>query len=159
VSRAKRALHLAFCSAYPLVMIVSLVAHQIVLQRWDALHPDLAELNRCLWLLQAMEGSTSVDRTRLEIYIAGRYRSRITDLSLRVDPWAAARISKTQLRLAQEALARHSQLTQDEVAQAEATIRPLIERNPRPDYKVIGRGSRLPGFNLVLIAIVGILSA
>src|SRR5262249_30919214 len=74
-------------------------------------------------------------------------------------PWAAERISKTQLRLAQEALARHSHLTQDEVAQAEATIRPLIDRISRPNYNVIGRGSRLPGLQLVVSAIIGILSA
>src|SRR5262249_16449101 len=88
VLRAKRAVHLAFWSRYPVLMIGSLVAHQIVIQRWDVLHPDLVELNRCLWLLEAMEGSTSLDRTRLEIYIASRYRSRIMDLSLRVDPAA-----------------------------------------------------------------------
>ncbi len=140
VSRTKRAAHLSLCAIPTILMFVFglFAAYQLfVLPRTDSATPDIAELAACLNRLEVMENrgvpSTNPQYRALELYIAGRHRTLISNPPIWSASLFAQRVISSQQRALATRVAANLPFPQKaDVDEAARILRPFLD-NVRSD--------------------------
>jgi len=131
--RARLAL-VAGCLLFPVVMTVSVLCVQYVVEQWHSMYPDLGPLQVLLKRLDTMEQSDvplgpnrKAEKEAIEVYIAGRFRTMIMDPTVWDSPSIQAVLTPDEQRLAEESLGKHPHPSSEEMNHAMAQIKPLID--------------------------------
>jgi hypothetical protein len=112
-------------------------------ERWmsRAVTPEIEELSQWLNTLSGLElldrgpaflrsDVGAIDRTALEIYIARRFGPTMSDPQFWTDPFTAGFLGRHR-RLAERIMADHPRVTPEQMAAAEAALRPFLEARAR----------------------------
>ena len=142
VTRARRFGLLAGCAVVPLFGLATAAFGMVLFGRLTQTYPDYAVLNQCLlhwdWLdRQVRSGRADLTSRRdgFEVYIAGRFRSAITNAEAWNSFYAAGWIAPRHRRLAENILAGHPPPTPAEYAAAEAQV--VAEFKGSPDQAAL----------------------
>jgi hypothetical protein len=131
VRRGRRAVPLVLCGVMPTMMALMFLVITPLMSRM--MTSDVMALNNALVYLSYISQRAGVDSTRdraaLEVYIAGRFRSMITDPQTWVRPTAA--ILLRQRALAERVVADHPNVSADEMAAATAALGPFLRAQER----------------------------
>ncbi len=128
----------------------------LVMERTAVNQPDLAALGDSLQRLSELSGDASpraaAERDALEVYIAGRFRSRIGDESVWTNPVSIQKL-KSHRALAADVVARHPSVTPGELAAATASLGPFIalQAKATEDQQRMARKARLTATGAMLI--------
>jgi serine/threonine protein kinase len=82
---------------------------------------------------QPIRRSRAEQRRAFEIYIAGRFRETITDPAVWSSPYATIVILQPWRNVAEEIVARHPDPSEEELREATALVKPLIEEDKLSD--------------------------
>jgi eukaryotic-like serine/threonine-protein kinase len=152
ITRKRRAAVVAGCIAFPLVVAVGSIFGSAMLQRWNQTNPGLMDLSSLLQqhsMMNRFRRSASVpDDEQYAVYIAGHYRSIITNEAAWSSPFALALIRGDARRFAEQCVADHPAPTEKEIADAETALKPYGLQSKFPDF------SRQAGFPLMVPAMV-----
>jgi len=135
VSRRRRLGLLVGCLAVPVFASVFLFFAMSMTEHWLKRHPDVQQLRQCLVQLEILDWSgqrgtehQAAQRQSLEVYVAGRFRTMISDQAT----WTEASwiITPPQRRIAERALAAHPSPSEEEVNAAAAELKTFLEESP-----------------------------
>jgi hypothetical protein len=159
VSRLRRAAVVAGCIAFPLFAGVSMMFGMTLIQKWNQQNPGLMELSALLQQRSAShrfgrQGRAPTD-PQFAVFIATHYRSVITNDAAWSGPLALAMIKGDARRFAERSIAEHAVATEQEIAEADAALKPYVNQAALPDFL------KQPGFLFgmavgVLVIYVGI---
>jgi len=138
VSRWRRFLVLAGCVVVPTLLTALFFAVLFGNERWLQEHPDIMTLRHCLKRLGTLEKANAPidadreqEREALEVYIAGHFRSTISDPSTLSDACTNGIMRDHQRRLAERVLATHpTSPSEQEVNESVVLLRPFLDRAP-----------------------------
>jgi len=135
VSRRRRLGLLVGCLVVPVFAAVFLFFVMSIAEHWLKRHPDMLQLRQCLVQLEMLDWSgqratehQAAQRQSLEVYVAGRFRTMISDQAT----WTEASwvISPPQRRIAERVLAAHPNPSEEEVNAAAAELKEFLEESP-----------------------------
>ena len=149
VTRARRAVVVAACIVFPLFIAASCLVAPAILDHWNRRNPGLFELSNLLNQRKVMrhwakKESGPTDR-QLSIYVASHYRALLTNQASLSSAMALNLINGDQRRFALECLALHPAPTDNEIAEAETTVKKFLPRSDIID--VVGK----PSFALMML--------
>jgi len=127
----RRAASIAICALF--VAFLGFLGQMtgVVMQRMAASQPDLAALGDALTRLSELSAAPNPaaadEREALEVYIAGRFRARITDETVWTNPVSYQRL-KSHRALANDVIARHPAVTPAELDAATARLGTFIDQ-------------------------------
>ena len=168
LTRWRRAASVALCGAGP--AFLALIVFGTMMMTYRVMSPDFSNLQASLYSLARLsslprEGDSAAARQRaaLEVYIAGRFGPTVADEKTWQNPMMVAGPIGSLRPLAERALADHPHVSPDELAEATAALRPLLQaqerfaQNMRTGAPFLGAFMFLGTFGLV--AGVGLLGA
>jgi len=127
----RRAASIAACALFVAFLGFIGVLAALVMERMATTQPDLAALGDSLTRLAELSATPSAgsagERDALEIYIAGRFRARITDENVWNNPISVQRI-KTHRALAMDVIAKHPSVTPAELDAATTRLGKFTEQ-------------------------------
>jgi uncharacterized RDD family membrane protein YckC len=151
VSQWRRAAVVAGCIAFPLFVVIVTIFGAGLLQRWNQNNPGLMDLSSLLQqrsVIRRFGRSAPVPGDeQYAVYIAGHYRSIITNETAWSSPMALALIKGDDRRFAEQCVVNHPAPTEKEIAEAETVLKPFGLQSRFPDF------SRQPGFPLLVASI------
>jgi hypothetical protein len=127
VSRLRRAAIVAGCLAFPILATCGMFFGLAMLERWNARNPGLMELNMLLHLRDGMNSRWAKNQPhptdrQFAIYIQQHYSEIITNEARWTDVFALSLIKGDQRQFAEQSVAEQPEPTEQEIADAEATI-------------------------------------
>ena len=127
----------------------------------QVMRTDVWPIVDCLMRLSKIEQQKDLDSRRqrdvLEVYVAGRFGSRLTDDAL----WGKRAFAGLRILrpLAQRALANHPSVSIQELAAATTELQAALQEGARNRREILGVFVAFPSIMLVLATGVGLLSA
>jgi eukaryotic-like serine/threonine-protein kinase len=150
ISRWRRAAVVAGCMAFPLISAAGMMLGVSQLQKWKEQNPGLMELSTLLQQRSAMQRFATSERLpddrQFAIFIAHRYRPLITNEATWSSPVALTMVRGGARRFAEQSVAEHPAPTEEELAEAEAELKPYVQPAPFPDL------AKHPGFPLLVMS-------
>jgi uncharacterized RDD family membrane protein YckC len=138
VSQWRRAAVVAGCIVFPVIAAFGFMFGMSMLQKWNRQNPGLMELNTLLQQRSAMQRFGRQERQpspqQYAVFIASRYRSIITNQAAWSGPLALTLIKGDARKFAEQSVAGHPAPTEQEVADAEAALKPYTSRNASTDF-------------------------
>lgn len=127
VTRRRRAVMVAACIAFPLLIACSVFFVGAFLEQWSRHNPGVFELRQ---LLQIRSGMQNMDKSQFPvptdrqfaIYIASHYRAAITNNLSWSNTLTLTLINDEDRRFSQESLTQHPAPTEDEIAEANTSL-------------------------------------
>jgi hypothetical protein len=137
VSRTRRLGLLATCFA-PMVLFAGVFALGLFMTRqWLDGHPDVASLRHCLSRMEKFEraggpadGDQEQQLRALEVYVAGRFGETLSDPAVSSSPFVKGLFSPDQRMIAERAVTDHPNPSEEEVADAAASLQPFLDEMP-----------------------------
>ena len=136
VTRWRRTASVALCSAGP--ALLAMIVFGMMMMTYRIMPPDFSNLQASLYNLARLsslprEGDSAAARQRaaLEVYIAGRFGPTVADEKTWQNPMMVAGPMGSLRPLAERALADHPHVSPDELAEATAALRPLLQAQER----------------------------
>jgi hypothetical protein len=127
----RRAASIVICALFVALLTFIGLMTAVMMERMAASQPDLAALGDSLTRLSTLSADPSPasaeEREALEVYIAGRFRVRLTDESVWTNPVSYQRL-KSYRALANDVMARHPSVTPDQLAAATTRLGPFIDQ-------------------------------
>src|SRR6266511_394453 len=152
VSRLRRAAVVAGCIAFPLFAGVSMMFGMTLIQKWNRQNPGLMELSTLLQQRSAShrfgQPARAATDPQFAVFIAAHYRSVITNDAAWSGPLALAMIKGDARRFAEQSVAEHAAATEQEIAEADAALKPYANQAAFPDFV------KQPGFLFFMAACV-----
>ncbi len=136
VSRGRRAALVAACVAFPLVAGLGMIFAARVWSQWQSSQPEISALSEILrpramqrlpWVGNNIRGP---DDQTLALYVAGHYRSTITNAASWNSVYAFVVIDGDNRRFAEESVRSHPNLSEEETRDATAAMRPYLPKEP-----------------------------
>ena len=143
VTRPRRFAMLCATAAAPLLLALFTVAIMFAMSQWYRQHPEISELRYYLSYLERSENkqmgqgvdaenrpSPEMEREAMETYIAGKFRSTISDRKV----WNGVlgmTIPLPQRKMAERIIAERPAPSEAELADAEATLQPILKKIAR----------------------------
>jgi hypothetical protein len=129
ISRLRRAAIVAGCLVLPVLATSMMFVGAAMMETWNARVPGLMELNMLLHhrdnARRWMKDEKRPTDEQFAIYIAHHHRSIITNDARWTDMLALSVITGDRRRFAERSVAEHPSPTSEEVAAADAAIKPL----------------------------------
>ena len=136
LTRWRRAASVALCGAGP--AFLALIVSGTMMMTYRVMSPDFSNLQASLYSLARLsslprEGDSAAARQRaaLEVYIAGRFGPTVADEKTWQNPMMVVGPIGSLRPLAERALADHPHVSPDELAEATAALRPLLQAQER----------------------------
>ncbi len=139
VSRVRRAAILGGCAAMPLLTCAGMLLGMAMMRQWNRSRPGLMELNSLLQQHSTMsrwrKNPKAPSDQQFAIYVASHYAAIITNRSSWSDPFTVAVIRGKERDFAEQSVAEHPSPSPDQIADAEAALKPLIPSSDFFDWK------------------------
>jgi hypothetical protein len=159
VSRLRRAAVAMGCIAFPLFVGVSMMFGMTLIRKWNQQYPGLMELSTLLQQRSASHRFGQPGRAptdpQFAVFIATHYRSVITNDAAWSGPLGLTMVKGDARRFAERSIAEHAVVTEQEIAEADAALKPYANPAAFSDF------FKQPGFLFgmaagVLVIYVGI---
>lgn len=138
VSQGRRAAVVAGCLAFPLLVGVMFMFSMSMLQKWKQQSPGLMELSTLLQQRTAMQRfgrqGRAPSQEQFAVFIASRYRSVITNQTFWSGPFALILIKGDARKFAEQSVTDHPEPTEQEIADADAAVKPYTASAAIPDF-------------------------
>ena len=157
----QRTTHLAMCAAPTVLMLFMAVTLPLMMDRMFT--PDVLDLSASLAELSPIplngDAASEHKRQALEVYIAGRFGSLISEADVEPNPAGAAIVNVHRATI-ERIVAAHPHVSPAETARAGAEIAPLLESGRKQTREML----RLPialtaSTSFLIVALFGIVSA
>ncbi len=138
VSRLRRAAIVAGCLAMPVISTLAVIMGMALLQRWDRSNPGMLELNTLLNQRESMNSHWLKNQPhptdqQFEIYIAGHYRSLITNEEFWNGGLTMSMIRGDARKFAEKSVADYPAPTNDEIKESDAALKKIVGPINFPD--------------------------